>query len=118
MVSGAPDTARIFYLSDQNNAENQQVRNTVVNGQLQEGEIVLLSDGSGNVTPVADPALPLSACVLSDGGEPLFYLQPGEDYQIQVFFYLEGCDPDCSDSISYNAADFGLAFFAALAPEG
>ena len=121
VVRGAPDTARIFYLSDEHNEKNQQVLNTVVNGELQPGDIVLKSDAGGTVTPVSDPALPLSACMLSDGytpGEPLFYLSPGVDYQIDVFFYLEGCDPDCSDSIEYDAADFGLAFYATLAPEG
>ena len=120
-VHGEPDTARIFYLSDENNADHQQVLNTVVDGRLQPEGIVLRSDAGGNVTAVSDPALPLSACMLSDGqvpGEPLFYLKPGADYQIDVFFYLEGCDPDCSDSIEFDAADFGLAFYATLAPEG
>ena len=120
-VHGDPDTAKIFYLSDENNQGGQQVLNTVVDGQLQPDGIVLMSDDGGNVTPVSDPALPLSACMLSEGydpGEPLFYLKPDEDYQIDVFFYLEGCDPDCSDSIEYDAADFGLAFYATLASEG
>ena len=120
-VHGEPDTARIFYLSDEQNEDDQQVLNTVVDGQLQPDGIVLMSDDDGNVTPVSDPALPLSACMLSEGntpGEPLFYLKPGVDYQIDVFFYLEGCDPDCSDSIECNAADFGLAFYATLASEG
>ena len=120
-VHGEPDTARIFYLSDEHNEDDQQVLNTVVDGRLQPDGIVLMSDDDGNVTPVSDPALPLSACMLSEGntpGEPLFYLKPGVDYQIDVFFYLEGCDPDCSDSIECNAADFGLAFYATLASEG
>ena len=120
-VHGEPDTARIFFLSDEQNEDDQQVLNTVVDGQLQPDGIVLMSDDDGNVTPVSDPALPLSACMLSEGntpGEPLFYLKPGVDYQIDVFFYLEGCDPDCSDSIECNAADFGLAFYATLASEG
>lgn len=117
-VHGAPETARIFYLSEEENNENQQVRNTVVNGQLQGDDIVLMSNGTGAVSAVADPAVPLSACMLSEGaapGEPLFYLTPGTDYQIDVYFYLEGCDSDCSDSIEYDAADLGLAFYATLA---
>lgn len=120
-IHGEADTAKIFYLSDEKNEDNDQVRNTFVDGQLQTGDIVLKSDGSSKVTPVTDPALPLGACMLSDGsesGQPLFYLKPGVDYVIDVFFYLEGCDPDCSDSISYDAADFGLAFYATLVPEG
>ena len=120
-VHGDPDTARIFYLSEERNGEDQQVLNTVVGGELQPEDIVLRSDAGGEVTPVPDPAIPLSACMISDesgSGEPLFYLEPGVDYQIDVFFYLEGCDPDCSDSIEYNAAEFGLAFYATLASEG
>ena len=123
-LQGEADTAKIFFLSDEHNEESKQILNTFVDGQLQEGNIVLKSDGSGTVSAVPDPAKPLSACMLSDGtagaepGEPLFYLEAGKDYTIDVFFYLEGCDPDCSDSIAYNAADFGLAFYATLAPEG
>ncbi|MDD6188793.1 MAG: hypothetical protein PUB32_04340 [Clostridiales bacterium] len=120
-IHGEADTAKIFYLSDEENDESGQVRNTFVDGQLQPDDIVLKSDGSGQVTAVTDPALPLSACMLSAGSasvQPLFYLEPGVDYVIDVFFYLEGCDPDCSDSIAYDAADFGLAFYATLESEG
>lgn len=119
-LQGEEDTAHIFYLSEEHNAENQQILNTVVDGQLQGGDIVLKSDGSGNVSAVRDPAEPLSACMLTDGldsSEPLFYLEAGRDYTIDVFFYLEGCDQDCSDSVAYNAADLALAFYATLAPE-
>lgn len=119
-LHGLEDTAHIFFLSDEHNEESQQVLNTVVDGYLQDGDIVLWSDGSGNVSPVRDPAQPLSACMLSDGtdsGEPLFYLEAGKDYAVDVFFYLEGCDQDCSDSVAYNTADLALAFYATLAPE-
>lgn len=121
MLRGDADTAHIFYLSDEHNDEEEQVLNTVIDGELQEDDIVLESDGSGNVSPVPDPALPLGACMLTDGekpGEPLFYLEAGKDYTIDVFFYLEGCDPDCSDSVAYDTADLALAFYATLAPEG
>ena len=120
-VHGQPDTARIFLLSEEENGKDRQVLNTFVDGQLQPEGIVLKSGADGTVTPVADPAVPLSTCMLTDGpdsGEPLFYLEPNTDYQIDVFFYLEGCDPDCSDSIEYNAAEFGLAFYATLASGG
>ena len=35
-------------------------------------------------------------------------------YTLDVYFYLEGCDPDCSDGISQNMADIHLAFFGVL----
>ena len=35
-----------------------------------------------------------------------------------MYFYLEGCDPDCSDSVSYDEADLHLAFYGVLSEEG
>lgn len=118
-LQGDPDSARIFYLSDEENGEGKQVLNTVIDNEVQPADIVLQSDGTGAVTAVPDPAVPLSACMIDDdgAGQPLFILEPGVDYTIDVFFYLEGCDPDCSDSIELNAADFGLSFYATLAAE-
>lgn len=121
LLSGAPDTAKIFFLSREPNPESQQIRNTLVNGQLLADNMVLRSDAQGKVTPAADPAISLETCMRADGadpGQPLFYLQPGVDYEVQVFFYLEGCDPDCSDSIAFHAADLGLAFYATVVSEG
>lgn len=112
---------RIFYLSEENNREEEQAVNTVINGELQTGSIVLQSNEQGEITPVSDPAIPLDTCMIAGEkgmGEPLFYLETGTTYTVDVFFYLEGCDPDCSDSLGCDAGDLGLAFYATLSAEG
>lgn len=35
-------------------------------------------------------------------------------YTVDVYFYLEGCDPDCSDGLSYQTADIHLAFYGVI----
>ena len=35
-------------------------------------------------------------------------------YTVDVYFYLEGCDPDCSDSVSDQEADIHLAFYGVI----
>ena len=120
MLRDHPETARIFYLSDTENDEDDQIRNTVIDGELQPDGIVLHSTSAGRVTAADDPALPLGGFMLpeeGDPGQPLFDLEPYTDYTLDVFFYLEGCDPDCSEAVEYDAADLGLAFYATLAPE-
>ncbi|MFQ9547592.1 MAG: hypothetical protein ACLRZ6_06905 [Lachnospiraceae bacterium] len=39
-------------------------------------------------------------------------------YPVDVYFYLEGCDPDCSDAITHNEADLYLAFYGISGREG
>ena len=33
---------------------------------------------------------------------------------LDIYFYLEGCDPDCSDSVSFDNANLHLAFYGAV----
>ena len=47
-------------------------------------------------------------------GAALGYLDLDRIYRLDVYFYLEGCDPDCWDSIYFNAADLHLAFYGVL----
>ena len=46
--------------------------------------------------------------------KPLIYMELGKIYTLDIYFYLEGCDPDCSNSISYDGADLHLAFYGIL----
>ena len=39
-------------------------------------------------------------------------------YPVDVYFYLEGCDSDCSDAITHNEADLYLAFYGISGREG
>ncbi len=106
----------IFYLSDETNPEGDRARNTVLNGELQPEGVVLDSSGS-SVAAVTDPAVPLSAYSLSDGGAlgaPIGYLVFDQIYALDIYFYLEGCDPDCCDSIFFDGSDLRLAFYGVL----
>lgn len=110
----------IFYLSDKHNASSEQARNTRLNGKLlEDGQVLQLS--GGQVKGVKDPAIPLSdrRILIDDTSiklpdEPLLYMELNRTYQADIYFYIEGCDPDCSDSISYDGADLHLAFYGIL----
>jgi hypothetical protein len=112
----------IFRLSQSEN--DDQVRNTMINGQLlADGQV--LAYENGQVQAVDDPSVLVSQYTISLDGStvtlpetPLVYLEPNEIYTVDVYFYLEGCDPDCADSISYDSADIHLAFYGLLVDEG
>jgi len=111
---------KIFYLSARQNAASDQVRNTYLNGALVRDGMVL-GGTAGNILAVNDPAAPLSAYTIStENGalrlpnEPLLYMELNTIYAVDVYFYLEGCDPDCSDAVSFDAADLHLAFYGIL----
>jgi hypothetical protein len=113
--------AVIFRLSDSSNASGNQVRNTQIGGQTL-GDNQVLSYSGGSVKAVSDPAVSLDAytITMTDTAvelpdQPLFYLELNRIYTVDIYFYLEGCDPDCSDSISYDGADLHLAFYGILA---
>lgn len=107
----------IFSLSDQNNAEKDQVRNTSIGGVILEDGHVLELQGDA-VVGVADPAVPISAYKIEMDDtsvtlpeKPLIEMELNHVYQVDIYFYLEGCDPDCSDSISLHEAELYLAFY-------
>ena len=110
----------IFYLSDASNGLAEQARNTVLNGTVQPDGRVLTMRGN-TVTSVIDPAKPLSDAAVSISetetkipAEPLMVMELNKIYPVDVYFYLEGCDPDCSDSISYEGVSLHLSFFGIL----
>ena len=106
----------IFYLSEETNPEGARMNNTILDGSLQREGVVLRS-GGGRIDAVADPAVPVSSRSISDSGmlgTPLGYLELGRIYALDVYFYLEGCDPDCWDSIYFDASTLHLAFYGVL----
>lgn len=106
----------IFYLSEETNPEGARQNNTVFGGELQ-NEGIVLRQFNNLITPTADPAVSVSSRAVSNSGAlgtPLGYLELGRIYALDVYFYLEGCDPDCWDPIQFNAADLHLAFYGVL----
>ena len=116
-------TQTILRLEESSNPSSQRVYNTVVNGTVL-GDGQVLSYQNGRVMPAADPSVPVSACTVTFDNnsiqlpaQPLLSMEFGRIYALDIYFYLEGCDPDCSDAINFDAADLHLAFYGALSQE-
>ena len=110
----------IFYLSNVSNPENKQIRNTRINGEILGDGQVLKSSG-GTLSAVADPSIPLAdrTIIMNDSGAvlpaaPLLYMNLNQIYTVDIYFYIEGCDPDCSNSIGLDELDLHLAFYGIL----
>lgn len=110
----------IFFLSDAQNDTEHQARNTKLNGIVL-GDHQVLSSAGGKVTGVNDPSIALAdrTIVMEDTrvtlpDAPLIHMELNRIYTVDVYLYIEGCDPDCSDSIGFHEADLHLAFYGIL----
>ena len=81
----------------------------------------MLDGTGGRIRQANDPAVSLDTYTIQNrGGEtvlpdqPLIYLDLNREYPLDIYFYLEGCDPDCSGSVSYSGTDLHLAFYGIL----
>ncbi len=110
----------IFYL-DNGKLDNEEEKIvTVVNGrELNDREV--LSASGGNIHPENDPSVSVAdyTIALSDGGaslpaNKLFTMELNKEYAVDIYFYLEGCDPDCTASVGLNEVDMQLAFYGVL----
>lgn len=111
---------RILSLSTANIAGSKM--NTSVDGVEQSGGIVLHGAADGSVRAVTDPSRLWSDFAVHDGQQlpatPLCTLSLNKVYSLDIYFYLEGCDPDCLNDISMNGADLTLWFYGQLAIGG
>ena len=85
---------------------------------LEEGQV--LTYRNGEVIAVDDPAIRLEDGLISSANpaetQPIAYLEFNRVYTVDVYFYLEGCDPDClTQRVSRDQAVLNLAFFGLLA---
>lgn len=124
VFDGDYSSAVILRLSETGNARDQQVYNTVVNGQTL-GDNQVLSYRNGNIRAVSDPAVSVSDYTISFDndsvavpGNALLTMQFNKIYTVDIYFYIEGCDPDCSNDIEYSTADLQLGFYGVLGQEG
>ena len=110
----------ILRLSETENPENAQVYNTEVNRKTL-GKNQVLGYNGNSVYAASDPSVPVSDYMISFTndqmtlpGKTLVSMELGKIYAVDVYFYLEGCDPDCSDSVQLNEAGIHLAFYGVL----
>lgn len=117
VFDGKQESAVIFRLSEDKNAEGDRTLNTKLDGAVLEEGSVLTWTGTV-AKAVADPAvLTKDRAVGTDGTvpeKPLLEMELGRVYQVDVYFYLEGCDPDCTESIAFDDGYLHLAFYGVL----
>lgn len=107
---------RILTLSDVNEGQG----NSRLDGEALAANMVLgYDDSAGKAVAKADPAIPLADVQIPpEGGkakEVITELTLNEVYTVDVYFYLEGCDPDClSDRVGMTKASLNLAFYGLL----
>lgn len=113
----------ILRLSEDSNAKNERAGDTILNGsKLSAGQVI---DSSGSsLKAVKDPSVALKDYLAGDSGlgegaeKPLFSMELNRIYEVDIYFYLEGCDPDCSDVTQLGKTDFHLAFYGVLTEGG
>lgn len=116
-------TTVILRLSEASNTVENQISNTQIGGQLLgDGQVLTWQDGMA--AAVADPSVPIDTYTVSFANgqtkipdQPLLKMEFGKIYPLDVYFYLEGCDPDCSNAVQFNVADLHLAFYGLLSQE-
>lgn len=107
---------KILTLSDVNEGTgNTKLGDTVVEG----GKVLTYDELAGTVKTADDPAIALADVQIPpEGGKGktvITELNLNETYTVDVYFYLEGCDPDClSDKVALSKAALNLAFYGLL----
>ena len=124
IFNGDTSNPIILRLSETENPENAQIYNTEVNGKILGKNQVLGYNDSG-VFAVGDPSVSISEYTIDFSenqmklpSRTLVSMELGKIYPVDIYFYLEGCDPDCSESIQLNEAELHLAFYGVLDQEG
>ncbi len=114
------DKRIIMRVTEDENVEGAQVRNTLIDGVLLEDGKVLTTSGD-QIVAADDPSVPLSHYTVNTDSnsavlpvEPLFELELNRIYPLDIYFYIEGCDPDCSDNISLLDTNLHIALYGVL----
>ena len=110
-------SAVILKLSDSENAGSQQVYNTMINGQTL-GKDQVLSYADQTVRAVADSSvlaqdytIDFTDDFIQTPDKALLTMELNHIYTVDIYFYIEGCDPDCSNQIQYSTSDLQIGFY-------
>ena len=117
VFDGDYSSAVILKLSDSSNSSDQQIYNTVINGQKL-GDNQVLSYVNQNVRAVTDPSVSAQQYTVTFDNDSmqapertLLTMNLNQIYTVDIYFYIEGCDPDCSSQIQYSIADLQIGFY-------
>ncbi len=123
-AEGQKKQMTILRLSNDKNPDADRAFNTVVDGKTL-GEDQVLGYADGSVKAVSDPGASLKDYTVTWGkdtakipNKALCTMTLNKIYTLDVYFYLEGCDPDCSSAVSFDAANLHLAFYGMISQEG
>lgn len=123
MFDNNASTAVILRLTEAEMSQNKQAYNTVINGRTL-GKNQVLTWRNREAQPVTDPSAPVADYTISFGTDDiqtpsraLLAMDLNKVYTVDVYFYLEGCDPDCSNEIRLQQADLHLAFYGVVEEE-
>lgn len=114
------DQTKILRVSEEKNPNQERSANTRLNGvELKENQVI--SSAQNTLRAVSDPSVPLAEYmvdedgnVTSNGKGALLKMDLNRIYSVDMFLYLEGCDPDCTDAIGLKELDFHLSFYGIL----
>jgi len=116
-------SAKILRISENANPENVRRVNTVVNGTILQADQVISSAGD-SLQIVQDPSVSYLNYTIGEDGQPqgnvspIFVMELNRIYAVDIYFYMEGCDPDCTDVTQLDHLDLRLAFYGILDKEG
>lgn len=117
VFDGDYSSAVILKLSDSSNSSDQQVYNTEVNGQRL-GDNQVLSYINQSAQAVTDPSVAAGQYTVTFDNDSmqapertLLTMNLNQIYSVDIYFYIEGCDPDCSSYIQYSIADLQIGFY-------
>lgn len=110
----------ILRVSEESNPTSKNPVTAKVNSvEVKAGQVI-----NGSVDPmqvVADPSVPIARYVVGESGlapndsvKPLLMMELNRIYAVDVYLYLEGCDPDCSDVAKLDSLNLHLAFYGVL----
>ena len=118
VFDGDYSSAVILKLSDSSNSSDQQVYNTEVNGQRL-GDNQVLSYVNQSVQAVTDPSVAAGQYTVTFDNDSmqapertLLTMNLNQIYSVDIYFYIEGCDPDCYGNLAGQSLDKMALSFA------
>ena len=117
------ESSYIFRVSEEENSSQDRVLHTRLNG-VELGEHQVIDSSRDVLQAVDDPSVPLGEYMVDKNGttkgdsiKPLCKMDLNRIYTLDIYIYLEGCDPDCSEAVELSSMDFYLAFYGILMKE-
>ena len=110
---GAP---MILRMSEDVNGSSAQSRNTYVDDVLlEDGKVLHYNTSTETVEAADDPAVnPADVSVSAADPVPLGTIELNRIYELEIWFWLEGCDPDCSDAVQKDGAEAVISLYGVL----